>query len=137
MLALAMLALAWGEQTASESNEPLRWFWPASFIWASIAVVNPLVWPYWQLLTLPLFMLYFARGTEVSWRGEGPVFWIVVAAFTLSNWLQNTSFVHYGGGLVGILALLAGAYYQQRNRSIEQRDEDLPSSPLSASSTSA
>lgn len=137
VLALGLLALAWGEQAAAESSDPLRWFWPASFIWAAIAVVNPLVWPYWQLLTLPLFMLYFARGTEVSWRGEGPVFWIVVATFTLSNWLQNTSFVHYGGGLMGILALLAGAYHQQRNRTIEQRDEDLPSSPLSASSTSA
>lgn len=137
VLALGLLALAWGEQTASESNARLRWFWPASFIWALVAVVNPLVWPYWQLLTLPLFMLYFARGTEDGWRGDGPVFWIVVVAFTLSNWLQNTSFGRYGGGLVGILVLLAGAYYQARNRSIEQSNGDLPSSPLSASSTSA
>jgi hypothetical protein len=135
-LALGLLALAWGEQNAYESHARLRWFWPASFIWALIAVVNPLVWPYWQLLALPLFMLYFARGTEHGWRGEGPVFWLVVAVFTVSNWLQNTSFVHYGGGLVGILVLLAGAFHQARGRSIEPTSGDLPSSPLSASSTS-
>jgi hypothetical protein len=136
-LALGLLALAWGEQHAYESQAQLRWFWPASFIWALIAVVNPLVWPYWQLLALPLFMLYFARGTEHGWRGEGPVFWVVVVVFTVSNWLQNSTFVHYGGGLLGIVVLLAAAFHQARVRSSEQSSGgDLPSSPLSASSTS-
>jgi hypothetical protein len=137
ILGLGLLALAWGEQTALESNERLRWFWPASFIWALVAVVNPLVWPYWQLLAAPLFLLYFARGTANGWRGDGPMFWAVVAIFTLANWLQNTVIVHYGAGLAGILVLLVAAYRQARARSIEPSDGDVPSSPLSAPSTSA
>jgi Glycosyltransferase family 87 len=134
-LALGLLALAWGEQAALDSNEENPWFWPASFIWALVAVVNPLVWPYWQLLAVPLFLIYFARGTEQSWRGDGPVFWAVVACFTLANWLQNTSVVHYGAGLLGLLVLLVDAYRQARARSIEESNGDLPSSPLSASSS--
>lgn len=117
-LALGLAALAWGERVASESHELLPWFWPASFVWALVAVVNPLVWPYWQLLALPLFMLYFARGTERAWLGESTMFWIVVAFFTLSNWLQNTAIVHYGAGLAGIVALLIDAYRQARNRTL-------------------
>jgi hypothetical protein len=134
VLALGLVALAWGEQVALDSSERLPWFWPASFIWALIAVVNPLVWPYWELLVVPLFAIYFARGTEHGWRGDGSAFWFVVACFTITNWLQNTPLGHYGTGLAGILVLLFGAYRQARARarSIEDRG-DLPSSRLSAS----
>jgi hypothetical protein len=136
-LALGLVALARGEQAALDSSERLPWFWPASFIWALVAVVNPLVWPYWQLLVLPLFLIYFARGTASSWRGDSATFWLVVACFTITNWFQNTPLVHYGAGLVGIVVLLIDAYRQARARprSIEQSDGDLPSSPLSASSS--
>lgn len=133
VLALGLIALAWGEQAALAASEREPWFWPASFIWALVAVVNPLVWPYWQLLVVPLFLIYFARGTAHGWRGDGRVFWLVVACFTITNWLQNTVVVHYGAGLAGSLVLLIDAYRQARarNRSIEPNDGDLP---LSASS---
>jgi hypothetical protein len=137
-LVLGLLAHAWGEQAAAASSETHPWFWPASFVWALVAVVNPLVWPYWQLLAVPLFLIYFARGTETSWRGDGPAFWPVVACFTVANWLQNTVIVHYGAGLIGLLILLVDAYRQarSRSRSIEQRsDGDVPSQPLSASTS--
>ena len=81
-------------------------FWSASFAWALVAVVSPLVWPYWQLLAAPLFLFYFTCGTSRGWRGGGFVFWLVVSMFAVMNWLQNTSLVHYGGGLAALLALL-------------------------------
>jgi hypothetical protein len=137
ILALGLFALSWGENAALESSERAPWFWPASFIWTLVAVVNPLAWPYWQLLAAPLFLIYFARGTANGWRGDGPMFWVVVAVFTVTNWLQNTAFVHYGAGLAGILVLLVGAYRQARAHSVEHSDGDVPSSPLSAPSTSA
>jgi len=75
----------------------------------SLGVWAYLVWPYWQLLAAPLFLIYLARGTERDWRGDDPVFWPVVGAFAVMNWAQNSPLVHYGGGLVALLALLGDA----------------------------
>jgi hypothetical protein len=133
LLALGLLALFRAEHVALDSREPLPWFWPASFAWALVAVVNPLVWPYWQLLAVPLFLIYFARGTARSWRGDRPRFWFVVAGFTAMNWLQNYPVVHYGGGLVALLALMIDAYRQARGNALGSADDELRA-PLSASS---
>jgi len=94
----------------------LRLFWSASFSWALVAVVTPLVWPYWQLLVAPLFLIYIARGTERGWRGDDSAIWAVVAAFAVMNWVQNSSVVHYGGGLVALIALLGDAYRRELRR---------------------
>jgi Glycosyltransferase family 87 len=128
LLGLGLLALFWGEHAALDSREPLPWFWPASFTWALVAVVNPLVWPYWQLLAVPLFLSYFARGTARSWRSDGPVFWLVVTGFTAMNWLQNYPVVHYGGGLVALMALMLDSYRRARGNA---PDHELRA-PLSA-----
>jgi hypothetical protein len=132
-LALGLYALAWGEHAAFARRERLRWFWPASLAWALVAAVNPLVWPYWQLLVVPLFLIYFARGTAHGWRAAGAVFWIVVVTFTAMNWAQNTPVVHYGGGLIALIALLIDAYRQARGDRLEPDDRSVPASRLSAS----
>ncbi|HKP64143.1 MAG TPA: glycosyltransferase 87 family protein [Polyangiales bacterium] len=125
LLGLGLLALFWAEHAAAPAREPLPWFWPASFTWALVAVVNPLVWPYWQLLAVPLFLIYFARGTARSWRGDGPAFWFVIAGFTAMNWLQNYPVVHYGGGLVALMALMIDAYRQARGNAPGNADHAL------------
>ncbi|HKU42189.1 MAG TPA: glycosyltransferase family 87 protein [Polyangiales bacterium] len=137
LLAAGMAALVWSEQTARDSSDALPWFWSASFTWALVAVVNPLVWPYWQLLVLPLFLQYFARGTERSWRGDSPLFWIVVGIFAIMNWAQNYDIVHYGGGLFAVLVLIADAYRQARSREPTRVDHDDVAAPFSPSSTNA
>ena len=105
LLIAGLCVVVWAERRTPDRRSL---FWSASFTWALIAVVNPLVWPYWQLLAAPLFLLYVARGTERGWRGDS-VFWLIVAAFAVMNWAQNSPLVHYGGGLVALLALLGDA----------------------------
>jgi hypothetical protein len=107
LLVAGLGVLVWSER---HNSDPLSVFWSASFAWALVAVVNPLVWPYWQLLAAPLFLIYFARGTEFGRRGDGGTFWPVVAAFAVMNWAQNSPVVHYGGGLAALLWLLWDAY---------------------------
>jgi hypothetical protein len=106
VLVAGLWAVVWAER---RNPDRLPLFWSASFAWALVAVVNPLVWPYWQLLAAPLFLIYLARGTDRGWRGDDSVFWPVVGAFTVMNWAQNSPLVHYGGGLVALLALLGDA----------------------------
>ena len=106
VLITGLSTVVWAER---RNPDRLPLFWSASFSWALVAVVNPLVWPYWQLLAAPLFLIYLARGTERDWRGDDPVFWPVVGAFAVMNWAQNSPLVHYGGGLVALLALLGDA----------------------------
>ena len=113
--ALGFFVLAWGEREASRENDRLSWFWPASFAWALVAVLNPLVWPYWQLLAIPLFLIYTARSTADDWRGAGPVFYAVAGSFTVMNWMQRTWVAHFGGGLIALLVLLVGAYGRARS----------------------
>lgn len=113
---LGLLIAGLGVLVSAErrNSDPRSVFWAASFAWALVAVVNPLVWPYWQLLAAPLFLIYLARGTERSWRGEGATFWPVVAAFAAMNWAQNSPVVHYGGGLAALLGLLGDAYRRSK-----------------------
>ncbi len=134
-LALGLYVLARAEHAAvHESREPHPYFWPASFVWALVAVVNPLVWPYWQLLAVPLFMIYFARETAHGYRNAGATFWAVTAAFTLMNWLQNYAVVHYGGGLVALVLLMVDAYRKAPANTSDDRPRELEA-PLSVTST--
>jgi hypothetical protein len=116
LLIAGLGVLVWVERS---NPDPLSMFWSASFAWALVAAVNPLVWPYWQLLAAPLFLIYFARGTERSWRGDGATFWPVVVAFAAMNWAQNSPVVHYGGGLAALLWLFWDAFRQNRSCSCD------------------
>ena len=50
--------LVWSERTAEARGSSYLVFWSASWAWAGIVVLNPLVWPYWLCFCLPLFLAY-------------------------------------------------------------------------------
>jgi hypothetical protein len=106
----------WAERDASRDPAPARVFWSASWAWAGIVLLNPLVWPYWLILCVPLFLCYVRDATVTSVRDAGVRFWIVCAAFGVANWTQNFALVHRGFGLLAVLALMIDAWLLARRR---------------------
>lgn len=127
-LGLAWAAvLLWAEREAKRRDAPYLHFWSASWAWCGVLVLNPLVWPYWLLLCVPLFLAYI---TEASWRVRDWALWLVLALFASANWLQNQPIVHAGGSFVAVLIWLYDA--QRRARSRDQHQlEQLRELPLS------
>lgn len=118
LLVAFISGLFWAERQANRTDAPFLRFWSASWAWAWVAVLNPLVWPYWLLLCLPLFLSYVADAALRSRRVDA-VFWIVCALFAAANWLQNDAVVHNGASFVATLVLLFDA--QRRARRHKQR----------------
>lgn len=117
MLACAWgLIVVWAEREAAARGAAYLVFWSASWAWAGIVLLNPLVWPYWLNFCLPLFLAYvheqtFTRGLRVD-----PAFCVVVSVFLLANWLQNTVLVHGGLSFVAVCVLLFDAQRRARRR---------------------
>jgi hypothetical protein len=126
--------LWWAERSAETRNSPFLRFWSASWAWAFIVVLNPLVWPYWLLLCLPLFLAYVADTVLKSQRGADPTFIAVCGLFACANWFQNTSLVHNGLSLVAAAALLFDAQRRVRKRRQTQH-ASTSALPLSLSPT--
>jgi hypothetical protein len=119
-----LVAAAWlaGLVWAERSTLARRSFWSAAWAWAGVVLLNPLVWPYWLLLCVPLFLLYLHAAVSGSLRRAGVGFWIVCALFALMNWAQNFSVVHYGGSLVAVLALMIDAWLRAQRRAPNAAD---------------
>jgi hypothetical protein len=109
-------ALVWAEREAAVRAEPYLVFWSASWAWAAVVVLNPLVWPYWLLFCAPLFLAYVTEATAAGLRAAGLRFWLVCALFAGMSWAQNYAVVHRGGSLVAVLALMVDAYVRARAR---------------------
>ena len=110
--------LWWAEREASRSSQPALLFWSASWAWAGVVVLNPLVWPYWLLLCVPLFAAYVSEALAGGLRADLR-FWVVCALFALMNWAQNDAVVHRGGSLLAVLLLLGDALLRARTRDPE------------------
>ena len=120
-LALSWLAvLLWAERQARARAAPFLRFWSASWAWAGVVVLNPLVWPYWLLLCVPLFLAYIAECTGSGLQSVTPRVWSVCAFFAAMNWCQNYGIVHQGGSLLAVLWLMAEAYRLARTRDAAQ-----------------
>lgn len=114
-LALAWAAvLFWAEREAQRREAAFLRFWSAGWAWCGVVLLNPLVWPYWLLLCVPLFLAYIAESAR------GPGFWLALALFAVANWLQNTWFVLEGGSAVAVVAWLFDAQRRARARDPEQ-----------------
>ena len=110
-------ALFWSEREAARRKAPFDRFWSASWAWAAIVVLNPLVWPYWLLFCAPLFLAYVAGATRAGGlRAAGLRFWFVCGLFAVMNWAQNYAVVHRGGSLLAVLVLMLDAYTRARTR---------------------
>jgi hypothetical protein len=109
-------ALVWAEREAAARAVPFLVFWSAGWAWSAILLLNPLVWPYWLTLSVPLFLAYVTEATADGVRRAGPSFFIVCGVLALMNWLQNYAIVHAGGSLVAVVALLVDAYRRARTR---------------------
>jgi hypothetical protein len=121
-LAWAGLLVAWGvtlywaEREAQRSDDRFMRFWAASWAWAWIVVLNPLVWPYWLLFCVPMFLAYVHEAMRAR-RPLGDVaFLSVCAVFAAANWLQNTKSVHEGVSWVAVLILFFDAQRRVRGR---------------------
>lgn len=124
------LALAWGwvllwaelaaQAKADESRtSPYLVFWSASWAWAGIVVLNPLVWPYWLNFCVPLYLAYVHRGTRALGAWPKPGLMAVAGFFMLANWLQNTELVHEGASFIAVCALLFDAQRRIRRPNVE------------------
>lgn len=124
LLGVFCVSLFFAERSAAQRDQPFLRFWSASWAWAFITVLNPLVWPYWLLLCVPLFLSYVA---ETTLRSPTPdrTFLVVCALFTAANWLQNHSIVHNGASLVAVLVLLFDAGRRARQRKQPTRSPGL------------
>jgi hypothetical protein len=123
------LELLWAEREAKRRAAPFLRFWSASWAWAGIVVLNPLVWPYWLLLCLPLFLAYVAEATRGGFRHADPIFYAVSLIFIAANFGQNHPIAHAGAALGAVLLLLFDAQRRARTRTAQQLDQ-LTSLPL-------
>jgi hypothetical protein len=136
-LAATWLAvLFWAEREARQRAQPFFVFWSASWAWAAVVILNPLVWPYWLLFCAPLFLAYLSEAWATGLCTQRLRLCVVCALFTLMNWLQNYPIVHGGGSLVAVLLLLGDAYARARARDTAQLAQlsqlhlPLPSTPV-------
>jgi hypothetical protein len=116
--------LVWAEREAQRRDAPFLRFWAAAWAWCGVVVLNPLVWPYWLLLCVPLFMAYVTEARRDA------RFWAVLALFAVANWLQNDAVVHAGGSFVALSVWLFDAQRRARSRD-QQQLERLREMPLS------
>ena len=130
------VTLVWAERDAVRRAQPFFTFWSASWAWAGIVVLNPLVWPYWLLFCAPLYVAYLSDVLATGLRATDFRFWSVSGWFTLMNWMQNSSFAHQGGALSAVLLLQADAFARAYNRDRAQLAQ-LSQLRLSATSTPA
>ena len=107
------------ERGSRPASQPALLFWSASWAWAGVVVLNPLVWPYWLLLLAPLFAAYVSEALAGGGRADLR-FWLVCALFAAMNWAQNYPVVHYGGSLLAVLLLLADAWARAHARDAQQ-----------------
>ena len=105
-----MGCLVWAERFANARHTVWLRMWSAAFAWAGVTILNPLAWPYWLLLCVPLFLVYVVKSTADGLRRTDAVFWGVCALFVAMNWAQNHRVVHAGGSLLAIVILLADAF---------------------------
>lgn len=113
-LALAWFAvLVWAEREAVRRDAAFLRFWSSSWAWAGIVLLNPLVWPYWLMLCMPLFLAYVSENVA---RPFDPVFVAVTAAFVVANWLQNMHVVHMGLSFVVVVVWMFDAQRRARAR---------------------
>jgi hypothetical protein len=110
------VVLVWAEHQVTARKKPFFVFWSAAWAWCGILLLNPLVWPYWLLLGLPLFLAYVVETTGNGIARAGPVFFSVCGLLAIMNWLQNDRVVHAGGSLVAVLCLMVAAGYRARVR---------------------
>jgi hypothetical protein len=117
--------LVWAERKAAARGSSYLVFWSASWAWAGIVVLNPLVWPYWLSFCLPLFLAYLHE--EALSRTAYPDLALVgvTLLFALANWLQNTALVHGGLSFVAVCVLL----FDVQRRARKRGDHPLPPFP--------
>ena len=116
--------LLWSERNAEARGASYLVFWSASWAWAGIVVLNPLVWPYWLCFCLPLFLAYVNEHA----LSRDLVFIMVAGLFVLANWLQNGALVHGGLSFVAVCALLFDVQRRARRRA----GQPLPTFPTRA-----
>jgi hypothetical protein len=122
------VVLLWAERAAARPATGFLRFWSASWAWAGIVLLNPLVWPYWLLFCVPLFLAYVALAEASGLRRAGPLFWIICGLFSFVNWTQNYGIVHAGASFIAVLALMFDAQRRVRLRDRAQlsRRCDMP-----------
>jgi hypothetical protein len=123
-------ALVWAEREAAARAAPFLVFWSAGWAWSGILLLNPLVWPYWLTLCLPLFLAYASEATSAGVRRAGLGFFIVCGVLAMMNWLQNYAIVHNGGSLLAVMLLLVDAYRRARTRDAADVAQHPLASPL-------
>jgi Glycosyltransferase family 87 len=117
LLAIAWFAvLVWAERQAKLRAAAFLYFWSASWAWAGIVVLNPLVWPYWLIFCVPLFLAYVTEATAAGVRAAPVSSWVVCLCFAAANWAQNYPVVHAGASLIAVLLLLVDAQRRARAR---------------------
>jgi hypothetical protein len=116
--------LLWSERNAEARGSSYLVFWSASWAWAGIVVLNPLVWPYWLCFCLPLFLAYVNEHA----LSRDFAFIAVIGLFLLVNWLQNGALVHGGLSFVAVCALLFDVQRRARRRA----GQPLPTFPTRA-----
>jgi hypothetical protein len=114
LLVAWVVTLFWAERAAQRNDDRFRRFWAASWAWAWIVVLNPLVWPYWLFFCLPLFLAYVRDAAREGRALRDVTFIAVCGLFAAANWLQNTKWVHEGGSWVAVLSLLFDAQRRAR-----------------------
>jgi hypothetical protein len=119
--------LVWAEREAVRRDAAFLRFWSSSWAWAGIVLLNPLVWPYWLMLCMPLFLAYVSENLA---RPLDPLFIAITGAFIAANWLQNTHLVHIGLSFVVVVAWMFDAQRRARARDGAQL-EKLSRMPLS------
>jgi hypothetical protein len=112
--------LVWAEREGAARRSLFSIFWSASWAWAGIVVLNPLVWPYWLICCAPLFLAYAREATADGIARAGLAFFVVSALFVSMNWLQNFGIVHLGGSLIATMALGVDAFRRARLRDESQ-----------------
>ena len=119
--------LVWSERSAEARGSSYLVFWSASWAWAGIVVLNPLVWPYWLCFCLPLYLAYVNEHA-----GRDLAFISVAGMFLLANWLQNSALVHDGLSFVAVCALLFDVQRRARKRTADSLPRIYPVFPTRA-----
>ena len=94
LLVLAFLAVLW-HLRAQPSRKNI------AFVLVSICILNPIVWPYWMLLTFPavLWLVNIGVRQPPSW------IWLAIAITGVVGLFQNQGVANHGGLLVACLML--------------------------------
>ena len=119
-----VVTLFWAEREAQRRDDRFMRFWAASWAWAWIVVLNPLVWPYWLLFCIPLFLAYVQEATRDRRALLDLAFIAVCGVFSAANWLQNTKSVHEGVSWIAALILFFDAQRRVRGRMRPATDVD-------------